>query len=161
VASVRRAVPGDEALLKKLRLQALSDAPAAFGSTYERELARTTADWQRWFSPGVTLLWNDADQSFGLVAGMRDGADASIAHLMAMWVHPSFRGSGAADDLVGALVTWARTKEFALLRLHVMQDNPRAVRFYQRTGFRLTGNQSPHQRTGQIELQMDCPLGSR
>jgi ribosomal protein S18 acetylase RimI-like enzyme len=161
VASVRRAVPGDEALLKKLRLQALSDVPAAFGSTYERELARTIADWQRWFSPGVTLLWSDADEPFGLVAGMRDDADAGIAHLMAMWVHPSFRGSGAADDLVGALVAWARSEEFALLRLNVMQDNLRAVRFYQRCGFRLTGNQSPHQHTGQIELQMDYPLDSR
>lgn len=151
---------GDEALLRKLRLQALTDAPAAFGSTYERELARTTADWQRWLSPGVTLLWSDADEAFGLVAGMRDAADAGIAHLMAMWVHPSMRGSGAADALVSALLGWARTERFAVLRLNVMQDNLRAVRFYQRCGFRPTGNQAPHQRTGQIELQMDFPLAS-
>jgi ribosomal protein S18 acetylase RimI-like enzyme len=161
VASVRQAVLGDEALLRKLRLQALSDAPAAFGSTYERELARTTADWQRWLSPGVTLLWSDADEPLGLVAGMRDDTDTRIAHLMAMWVHPSFRGCGAADELVTALVAWARTEGFALLRLNVMRDNPRAVRFYQRCGFRSTGIQTPHQRTGQVELQMDCPLGSR
>jgi ribosomal protein S18 acetylase RimI-like enzyme len=161
VASVRQAVLGDEALLRKLRLQALSDAPAAFGSTYEREVARTAADWQRWLSPGVTLLWSDAGEPFGLVAGMRDDTDTRIAHLMAMWVHPSFRGCGAADELVTALVAWARTEGFALLRLNVMRDNPRAVRFYQRCGFRSTGIQTPHQRTGQVELQMDCPLGSR
>jgi hypothetical protein len=34
---VRRAVPGDEPILRKLRLQALADSPAAFGSTYDRE----------------------------------------------------------------------------------------------------------------------------
>jgi ribosomal protein S18 acetylase RimI-like enzyme len=158
VSSVRQAVLGDEALLRKVRLQALRDAPAAFGSTYERELARTTADWQRWFSPGVTLLWSDADEPLGLVVGMRDDTDPGIAHLMAMWVHPSLRGSGAADELVSALMVWARTEGFALLRLDVMRDNPRAVRFYQRCGFRSTGNQTPHQRTGQIELQMDCLL---
>lgn len=36
--SVRRTVVGDEAILRDLRLQAMSDAPEAFGSTYEREL---------------------------------------------------------------------------------------------------------------------------
>ena len=46
--AVRRAVSGDEAALRALRLQALSDSPEAFGSTYERELARTHEEWQRW-----------------------------------------------------------------------------------------------------------------
>jgi hypothetical protein len=52
----RRAALGDEPVLRELRLQALSEAPDAFGSTYERELARTTSDWQRWLSPGVTFI---------------------------------------------------------------------------------------------------------
>jgi hypothetical protein len=39
---VRRAVVGDEPGLRELRLQALSDAPAAFGSTYERNGFRLT-----------------------------------------------------------------------------------------------------------------------
>jgi len=42
--SLRRAVPGDEPILRELRLQALSEVPEAFGSTYERELARTPSD---------------------------------------------------------------------------------------------------------------------
>ncbi len=36
--NVRRAVVGDETILRELRLQALSDEPYAFGSTLEREL---------------------------------------------------------------------------------------------------------------------------
>jgi hypothetical protein len=28
---------------------------------------------------------------------MHDAEDAGIVHLMAMWVHPGLRGSGAAD----------------------------------------------------------------
>lgn len=38
--NVRRAAPGDEAVLRALRLEALSEAPEAFGSTSDRELAR-------------------------------------------------------------------------------------------------------------------------
>jgi ribosomal protein S18 acetylase RimI-like enzyme len=157
-SKVRRAVTGDEPILRELRLQALNDSPAAFGSTYERELARTTADWQRWLSPGVTLVWSDAHEAQGMVAGMRDADDATVAHLMAMWVHPSVRGSGAADALVAALVEWAAAERFTLLRLNVMHDNLRALRFYQRRNFKLTGKQTVHQRAGQFELQMDLPI---
>lgn len=52
--TVRRAAIGDEPILRALRLQAMLDSPDAFGSTYERELARTPLDWQRWLSPGAT-----------------------------------------------------------------------------------------------------------
>ena len=95
--TVRRAVVGDEPILRALRLEALAEAPEAFGSTYDRELARTTADWRRWLSPGVTLILEDAGAARGLVAGLHDDRDPGIVHLMAMWVHPGLRGSGAAD----------------------------------------------------------------
>ena len=66
---VRRAGLGDEPTLRALRLEALTEAPEAFGSTYDRELARTTADWRRWLAPGVTLLLEVSDEARGLVAG--------------------------------------------------------------------------------------------
>src|ERR1700735_4059183 len=96
---VRRAVLGDEAILREVRLQALSEQPDAFGSTYEREVARTTADWQRWMSPGVTFILYEAAGARGMVAGVRDETDLAVVHLMAMWVHPAIRGSGGADEL--------------------------------------------------------------
>ena len=48
---------GDEALLRDLRVAALTNSPAAFGSTLQREHARSVDDWRRWFSPGITFLW--------------------------------------------------------------------------------------------------------
>src|SRR5260370_2491119 len=53
---VRRAVIGDEPVLRALRLQALTDSPGAFSSPYERELPRTTEDWQRWLAPGARFV---------------------------------------------------------------------------------------------------------
>lgn len=90
----RRAVAGDEALLRELRLQALADSPAAFGSTYERELARQPEDWQRWISPGATFILEAAGQPRGIVAAVRDAESEGVVQLMAMWVHPEARGSG-------------------------------------------------------------------
>src|SRR3954470_5331273 len=98
--NVRRAVAGDEAVLRDVRIEALRDAPEAFGSTLERELARTPEDWRRWMSPGAVFILHDAGCARGLVAGARREDDTSVIQLMAMWVHPSLRGSGAAGALV-------------------------------------------------------------
>ena len=75
---VRRAMPGDEPILRALRLQALSDTPEAFGSTYERELARTDDDWRRWLTPGATFILTDEDGPRGLVSGGHDAADPGV-----------------------------------------------------------------------------------
>ena len=151
---MRRAVPGDEAILREVRLQALSDAPDAFGSTYERELARTMSDWQRWLSPGVTFILDEPGGASGIVAGQRDVTDPEVVQLMAMWVHPAIRGSGAADELVDAVLAWAALEGAKVLRLNVMQHNHRARRFYDRCGFRPTGHESIRERDGLIEVQM-------
>lgn len=153
--SVRRAVLGDESILRDLRLQALTDEPNAFGSTYERELARTTADWQRWMSPGVTFILYESAGARGMVAGVRDESDPTIVHLMAMWVHPQIRGSGGAGELVVAVVAWTRSEGANVVRLKVIQGNDRARRFYERMGFCPTGHEEIRERDGVIEVEME------
>ena len=153
--SVRRAALGDEPILRELRLQALSDEPNAFGSTYEREVARTTADWQRWMSPGVTFILGDAADARGIVAGLPDETDPTVVHLMAMWVHPEIRGSGGADELVAAVVAWAQSEGAKLVRLKVIQGNARARHFYERMGFLSTGREAVRERDGLIEVEME------
>ncbi|HUL72745.1 MAG TPA: GNAT family N-acetyltransferase [Vicinamibacterales bacterium] len=152
---VRRAVVGDEGLLRDVRLQALADAPEAFGSTYEREAARTIEDWRRWLAPGVTFIVEDAGAPRGVVAGTHDADDPRIVHLMAMWVHPGLRGSGAGDALVSAVVGWARSEGARVVQLRVIEQNSRARRFYERNGFRLTGRVSVRERDEALELVME------
>ena len=153
--SVRRAVLGDEAILRELRLEAMSQDPDAFGSTYEKEVARTTADWRRWMSPGVTFILYEPAGARGMVAGLRDETDPAVVHLMAMWLHPQIRGSGGADELVAAVIAWAQSEGAKLVRLKVIQGNDRARGFYERMGFRATGREEIRQRDGVIEVQME------
>jgi ribosomal protein S18 acetylase RimI-like enzyme len=153
--TVRRARLGDEAILRELRLQALTDAPDAFGSTYERELARTTADWQRWMSPGATFIFDDADGPKGIVSGKRDEADPAVVHLMSMWVDSALRGAGAADALVRSLVSWADAEGARIIRLAVVRNNDHARRFYERLGFLENGRQGVRERDGAIEVEME------
>jgi ribosomal protein S18 acetylase RimI-like enzyme len=155
---VRRAVLGDEPTLRALRLQALSDAPEAFGSTYERECARTTSDWQRWLSPGATFIVDHAGHPGGLAAGVHDHDDRTLVHLMAMWVHPELRGSGAADALVASVVAWAADEAAREVRLHVVKGNDRARRCYERSGFSVTGRETVRDRDGVVEIEMACAV---
>jgi ribosomal protein S18 acetylase RimI-like enzyme len=158
--NVRRAILGDEPVLRALRLEALSDAPESFGSTYDREVARTAADWQRWLAPGVTLILEEAGVPRGLVAGAPDREDPAIVHLLAMWVHPLLRSTGAADALVAALLTWALERGAERMQLLVISSNERAQRLYARHGFRPTGHRTTRERDGAIELQMERPVAS-
>ena len=151
---VRRAGPGDEAILRALRLEALTEAPDAFGSTYERELARTVDDWRRWLSPGATFILEDGQGARGLVACARDATAPTIVDLMAMWVHPVVRGSGAADALVAEVIAWARADGAQLVRLQVVQENVRAQRVYTRHGFQPTGRTRVRERGGVVEIEM-------
>jgi ribosomal protein S18 acetylase RimI-like enzyme len=153
--SVRRAAPGDEAIVRQLRLDALTDAPDAFCSTYERELARTPDDWRRWMSRGATFILEADGEPRGLVASAADAEDAGVAMLMSLWVHPAMRGSGAADALVAEVVAWARAGHAGTVRLAVVSSNVSAIRFYERLGFRNTGRSTVSERDGQVELWME------
>jgi len=157
---VRRAAIGDELVLRALRVQALTDSPRAFSSTLERELARTTVDWQRWMSPGVTFILEANGEARGLVAGGRDKSDPSLVDLMAMWVHPDLRGTGAADALLSSVKTWAAEQGATCVRLNVVENNGRAKRCYERAGFRATGRQGVVAKTGDIEIEMICEASS-
>ena len=155
----RRAVIGDEEVLRDLRMQALTDAPEAFGSTLERELARTTEDWQKWFALGMTMLLLAEGEPRGLVAGVYDATDRSVVHLMAMWVHPAVRGSGAANLLVTGVKDWAAEVGASEVRLHVVESNMRARRCYERGGFRATGRRGIVAKSGEIEIEMAWTVG--
>jgi len=155
---VRRAAIGDEATLRRVRLQALADAPDAFGSTYERELARTLDDWRRWLSPGATFIAEDRGEPCGLVACAQDATVPTVVDLMAMWVAPVARGTGAADALVSQVIAWASGQGARVVRLQVVQDNVRARRLYERQGFRVTGLTRVRQRDGAVELTLERTL---
>jgi len=152
--NVRRAAPGDETILRRLRLEALADAPDDFDSTLERERARTDDDWRRWITDGATFLFEHEDEPCGIAAGIRHRDDPHIAFLVSMWVHPEFRGTGAADALIRPVQAWAAAEGIPDLWLHVDARNTRARRAYERNSFRLTGEMIVRARDGMPELEM-------
>lgn len=155
--TVRRLGIGDEALLRTLRIAALTDSPEQFCSTLEREERRTLEDWRRWLAPGVTFVAERDGGPVGLVAGLPARAEPDAAYLLSMWVAPEHRGAGCADALIGSLLRWARAQGCATVILDVVEGNERARRAYARHGFRATG--TTHVRSGHVEVEMRRPLG--
>jgi ribosomal protein S18 acetylase RimI-like enzyme len=133
---IRVLTEDDWRLWKELRLAALADAPAAFGSRL--------ADWQdageeRWRSrlamPGSRNLVADVGGSpAGMASGVPAG-DPAARELIAMWVRPKARGAGVGDALIRAVAQWARASGAARLRLVVYEHNTAAKLLYQRNGF--------------------------
>ena len=152
---VRRATFDDIGTLRSVRLRALTDSPDAFGSTYAHELARSDDDWRRWIEPNPTFFLDAAPgEAAGIVAGVRDEQDPSIAMLMAMWVAPPSRRSGGSDLLVEAVIQWAAETESRSLYLWVTDGNEPARQLYARHGFVLTGRTLIRDRDGRTDLEM-------
>jgi ribosomal protein S18 acetylase RimI-like enzyme len=139
-----RAVRSDELdRLKEIRLRALADAPGAFGSRYDEEVPRDPELWRTWITRGGTFIVEDDRGWHGLVAVFLDENDASLCHLVSMWVAPDHRGRGLGRDLLVAGVDWARAMGAASVRLGVVDGNAIAARLYEQAGFCATGESEP------------------
>jgi GNAT superfamily N-acetyltransferase len=72
--------------------------------------------------------------------------------LYGMYVSPSARGSGIADQLVEVVEQWARNEGVDSLYLHVAEPMVRARAFYEKVGFRPTGDVITMERDASIHL---------
>jgi len=165
---VRRVRPGEWALLRAVRLAALADAPAAFGSTTAREVAFGEAEWRRRATSAPNFIAWREDEPVGLVTVIGRGSDGETGppaewELVSMWVSPDARGSGAADLLVSAVTQVVRAESADRLVLWVADGNARARAFYLRAGFRPTGVRQTYQRLDGSALEEEklvMPLAS-
>lgn len=135
MTEMRLVGPDDWKTWRELRLDALADAPDAFGSTL--------ADWRdapesRWRE----RLGGPEDRNVvayldGTPVGMVTATPAGpeVVELISMYVAPAARGHGVADDLITAVVDRARELGARTVRLDVRLTNARAAAVYRRHGF--------------------------
>lgn len=133
---VRRLMPADAGLFREIRLEALQQAPEAFGSTFEQEGSQSLARFEEVLAQAdVFGAFRDADL-IGM-AGFRGHTGAKQAHkgsLWGMYVRASARGTGVARPLVEAVLAHARDR-VELVQLTVVKENEAAQRLYRRCGF--------------------------
>ena len=130
---VTRIGPAEWERFRTVRLASLSESPAAFGARY--------ADWvdapaERWESRltqvPLTLLAQEGTTVVGVVSGYP--VEEKWVELISMWVAPSARGRGVAQQLIDAVTKWAADQGRSTF-LMVLRDNAPARRAYERAGF--------------------------
>jgi GNAT superfamily N-acetyltransferase len=142
---VRAATAEEWQVLRDIRLDALRDAPTAFGSTYAKQAAYAEADWRRRISGGATFFafasGHDAATPDGLVGGFQEKPET--VELVSLWVRPRARGLGVGDALVVAVIDWAGTVNATSVHLWLTEANQHARKLYERCGFRPTDERQP------------------
>lgn len=138
--------------IRSVRLRALSDAPSAFGSSYEQQSRESDEQWiervQQLTDPqhaGTWLAWLH-DEPAGMVVGVRDNKVIDRAWLVSMWVAPNVRRLGVGQQLIQSAIDWGSEQQIQALHLHVTDGNEPAKGLYQRVGFSMTGETMPHPR---------------
>ena len=158
---VRETVLDDWQALRDIRLEALREAPAAFGSTYEREVVRGETHWRDRIARGGTFLAFvpalSASEPAGLIGGYQE--DPVTVELVSMYVRPRARGRGVGEALVATVINWAGQRGASSVHLWVTDTNSHARALYQRCGFTLTGERQPLPSDPRIgEVAMAHPL---
>jgi GNAT superfamily N-acetyltransferase len=171
-ATVHRVTPEDAGRMRALRLEMLADSPLAFLETLAAAAARSHDDYRRRIvqaSQGWTVAQFVAEpqagrpkkgpESKGPLVGHAGGTvlpeDLLTTVVFAVYITPARRGTGILADLVEAVAAWSRAAGRDQLMLEVVVGNDRAVRAYEKLGFRDTGIRVPHPVIpGLTELQM-------
>ena len=150
---IRRARVADAEDYSKIRLEALRVAPDAFGSVHEDVAKFPTSRFEEQLRNGCYFLALDD----GEVIGTTSYAQFSLnrrrhAGLYGMFVTPPRQGQGVASELVNAVRQQARLGGYRELYLSVNPSMARAVAFYEREGFRDTGEREPMRRDPSVSL---------
>jgi len=158
----RQAQGADWEALRQLRLRALADAPDAFASTLEAEVAFPAEVWRQRAEGGTAAANFIARQdglAIGLAAVLAEPDAPGRMHLVSMWVDPGYRRRGVARALVGQVVRWAADRRAHEVVLWVADHNTAARRLYEQIGFRPTGRRQPLPSNPSLtESQLHLPL---
>ncbi len=145
---VRPLRPDEWRLYRALRLEALRDAPDAFGSTLAREEAFPEQEWITRLAAGATssldrpLVAEHSGRPAGLAWVRIDANAYATSTLYQVWVHPEFRGRGIGKRLLADAVAWARQAGATSMVLCVACGPDSALEFYRKAGFVEAGKPS-------------------
>ncbi|MDN2710300.1 GNAT family N-acetyltransferase [Janthinobacterium sp. SUN118] len=154
--AIRLLTPADTTAFCALRLRAIQEAPSAFSSSREDELARTPDEHVQRIAGGAMQRAFGAFDGERLVgfAGLRREPMRQLSHKALLWgvfVDVAYRGQGVARRLVNACIALAE-HDPAILQVHlsVNAENNAALRLYESLGFIGYGTEPRSMRVGEL-----------
>jgi ribosomal protein S18 acetylase RimI-like enzyme len=164
--AVVRLDPDEWEAYKALRLESLQDAPQAFGSTYDTNLARSETYWrgrlvEAQIGERGWLLFARIDGQLVGMIGAYPTDEPAVVEIISTYVTPAYRDRGIAHTLMDVLLeTLTQTGQFKRATLDVNRQQVAAVRLYERCGFESVRTQSVQMGDGQtyMGIVMERPL---
>jgi len=138
--TVRLIAPEDYDAFRALRLESLRLLPANFAADPAQEEAMPKEEWLKRLASASSFGGFIDGKLSGMVVFSRPSRP-KLAHtgdIGAMYVRASAQGTGLADALMTALLEHA-SRVVEQVQLVVNAENARAIKFYQRHGFREIG----------------------
>lgn len=138
--NVRLLTAEDYDALRELRLESLRLLPASFAADLTQEEAMAKDEWLSRLASASSFGGFIDGKLSGMVVLSRPSRP-KLAHtgdIGAMYVCDSARGTGLADALMTALLEHA-SRIVEQVQLTVNAENVRAIKFYERHGFREIG----------------------
>ena len=136
--SLRRLVRGDAEAYRQIRLEALQQHPEAFGASFEDEAKQSLISYERRILSTEVFGGFRRAELMGIARfSIEPGAKRRhIGVLTGMYVREAARGTGLASALVARILATAQGR-VERLDLRVTASNTRALRLYERHGFRI------------------------
>ncbi len=146
---VRRLGPDDLDALRAIRLEALRLHPDCFAADLETEEAMLPQEWLSRLASGATYggFIDGALSGIAVFVRPRFKKTMHIGELGAMYVRAAARGTGLGDAILKAVIEHA-IADVEQIKLTVNAENPRAIKFYERHGFRAIGKYPNSLRVG-------------
>lgn len=124
----------------QLRLEALKNDPAAFGSSYEEEKKLSESDWKRRIKN--TLFAMDDNKPVGMITYVFNDKIKTrhIANIFGVYVKKEYRKQGIGKKLIErALSNIKKNKEIIKINLCVNPKQKTALNLYKKYRFKVIG----------------------
>jgi len=139
---VREAVPEDAEAIARVHVRAWQ---VAYAHAFPPEMlaaldvpSRARAVRDR-IAAGERILVTEDVSGFASVGASQDADAEGAGEIFAIYVRPERWGTGAGRALMAACIDTLRAGGFDEAVLWVLEDNPRARRFYERAGWATDG----------------------
>jgi ribosomal protein S18 acetylase RimI-like enzyme len=141
LATIRLLGPEDFHAFRLIRLEALRTEPASFASRASDWEMLPDEEWRRRIAANPVFVAFQEERPVGIIGLLRERVSkmAHRATIVMVYVKKHHRGTGLSTRLLDEVVTHARDNGIRQLELAVSEENPAALRFYCREGFREIG----------------------
>ena len=157
--TIRKLQPHESAIYREARLACLKNAPQYFGSTYEEEVLNPKFMFETFIedeSPDHVMFGAfDDDRLIGITGFNRMARQRAMhrGELVQVYVDPNYRGQNIGEKLIRFVLEDAFGLDgIEQIQLSVIAGNDRAIRLYEKLGFKTFGVQPRYFKVGNTYL---------